>query len=119
MINIRKYNPQTDYEHVQKLCDENKIAFPNENLVLFVAEDNGQIVAISGLKKEIKVEPLIANNPVIANNLGKMMEAIAIFSDVNSLYANVDKSNEKHINQLEKAGFEIIETNKVILQKRY
>jgi hypothetical protein len=71
------------------------------------------------LKPEIYIEPLIADNPILANNLGRMIEGIIIQTGISVICASVPRENVKHTNQLEKDGFVIVENNHIKLEKKY
>jgi hypothetical protein len=116
---IRQYNHKTDFEGVKALCEKHKINFPSEDNFILVAVENDEIIGITGIKLEMKIEPLIADNPMIAFRLSNMIEGAALNQGANVLYANVNCENTKHINQLEKYGYEVVETSKVILRKEF
>jgi hypothetical protein len=117
MMNYRLYIAD-DEEAVRQLCEDNLIAFPSENNLLFVAEDKGEIIGICGAKTDYRIEPLIATNPIAANNLARMVEGALLATGVKRTIAFVNSDNVKHIEQLVKAGYEIIE-NKTILEKHH
>lgn len=118
MISYRKAEKK-DFEKIYSLCIENNIAFSGNNLLFLAENEQGEIIGICGLKQEWRVEPLIAENPLVGNNLVKMIEGAALANGINVLKANVESSNEKHIKQLEKFGFVIVENSKIILEKCY
>lgn len=119
MIYYRNYNHEKDYEKVKELCSKHSLAFPYNNKHLIVAEnEQGQIVGVGGIRIDFVFNPLIAeNNPLVANNIGRMIEGVAIVNGIKRLRAEVDSDNVKHIQQLEKDGYEIVENNKIILEK--
>jgi hypothetical protein len=117
---IRLYNHKEDFQGVREYCIYHGIAFPNRNSILIVSlNDQGKINGLVGLETKIYVEPLIADNPILANNLGRMIEGIIINEGIKIISASVPRENVKHIKQLEKDGFEITENNHIILEKKY
>lgn len=117
MIKIKLYNHPEDFELVEQFCKGKGIAFPSRNEQIFIAIDNDMIIGLTGLKREFKIEPLIAANPVVALKLGKMIEGYALGTGVKVITATVPGDNKKHIAQLEKDGFVIRDTNITILEK--
>jgi len=119
MIKTRLYKAD-DYKKVDKLCEKYDMPFPGNNQFLIVAEDDeGKIVALCGLKQQWKIEPLIAENPFSANNLLRLVEGIAIGQGIKTLYAEIPKENEKHINHAIKDGYKIVTNNRILLEKNY
>ena len=75
----RLYNHKTDYQGVKDYCFNHGIAFPDRNSVLIVSFNNqGNVNGLVGLKPSISIEPLIADNPILANTLGRMIEGVII-----------------------------------------
>lgn len=117
---IRSYIHKTDFKAVKNYCSKHDIAFPVRNEVLIVSfNDQGEINGLVGLKPVVFVEPLIADNPILANNLGRMVEGIIIQQGITVISASVPRENVKHIAQLEKDGFVIVENNHIKLEKKY
>lgn len=117
---IRLYNHNGDYNKVSDYCKKHNIAFPSRNSVLLVSlNEQGETNGLVGLKPQFSVEPLIADNPILANNLGRMIEGVIINEGIKIITASVPRENVKHINQLEKDGFVIVENNHIILEKKY
>lgn len=125
---IRLYKHETDFQAVKNYCYKHNIAFPDRNLTLIVSietireglePDKFVVNGLVGLKSEVYVEPLIADNPILANNLGRMIEGIVIQTGIAVICASVPRENVKHINQLEKDGFVIIDDNHIKLEKKY
>lgn len=117
---IRLYNHETDFEKVKDYCSKHNIAFPSRNSTLIVSfNDQGNVNGLVGMKTEVYVEPLIADNPILANNLGRMIEGVILQAGIRIVKASVPSENKKHIAQLEKEGFEITEINHTIMEKSY
>jgi hypothetical protein len=117
---IRRYSHEEDYQAVKNYCYKHGIAFPDRNSILLVSfNDGGLVNGLVGLKPVIFVEPLVADNPILANNLGRMVEGIIIQQGIKVISASVPRENVKHIAQLEKEGFVIIDNNHTILEKSY
>lgn len=119
MSEIRQYKHPEDFEAVKAFCETEGIAIPSTNEKIFLAWNNSKLIGITGLKVDYRIEPLIAYNPLTANTLGRMIEGYAVGTGVTAIVANVPGSNEKHINQLVKDGFSVVETNITILEKHY
>ena len=117
---IRLYNHKEDYQGVKEYCSKHGIAFPDRNTILLVSFNDDKLVnGLSGIKPEFYIEPLIADNPILANNLGRMIEGIIIQQGIEVIRASVPRENVKHTKQLQKDGFEIIDNNHIILEKKY
>jgi hypothetical protein len=121
MRKYRNYNHEKDYEKVKALCEKHNLEFPHNNKVLIVAETKeGEIVGIGGLRIDAVFNPLISeDNALVANNIARLVEGISMGMGIKILKAEVDANNERHIKHLEKDGFEIVDRNKIILEKKY
>lgn len=116
---IRLYKPE-DYEQVKAYCSKHNIALPVNSAILLVSfDENGNINGICGLRTEYFIEPLIAENPQVAYKLGVMVEGYAVGSGIKTIRAEIPEDNQKHINQLEKSGFTIVDKNRTIMEKNY
>lgn len=111
-----KYRPikEEDIERIKILCDKNNIAYPHQNSIVFVAEDINEIVGFVGITSLPFIEPLISENPVVANNLHQMAIGFLIAQEAKNVFCYCD---EDKVETFSKAGFEIFEENKVILRK--
>lgn len=120
MINYRFYK-QEDFEKVKELCQKHNLNFPYDNQILVVAEDDRkEIIGVGGIRVDYVYNPLISeNNPLVANNLVRIIEGILMAQGIKRIRAEVETDNERHIGHLEKFGFEIIEKSKIILHKLY
>lgn len=117
---IRAYKHPDDFEEVKNYCYKHKVAFPDRNLILLVSfNDQGKVNGLAGLKQELHFEPLISENPMVANNLGRMVEGIILDRGFSIITATVPRENIKHIEQLESEGFVIRDNNLIILEKKY
>ena len=107
---------QSDLRGIESLCRKHNIDVPVNFQVLFVAIDSkNNIVGVSGIKTVHQIEPLISENPVVANNLFQRIEAVAQLNQMNPLRAVV--KDDHHIKTFEKAGYKVIMENKTILEK--
>jgi hypothetical protein len=111
-----KYRPiQTeDIARIKVLCDKNNIAYPHQNSVIFLAEDGNEIVGFIGITSLPFIEPLISENPVVANNLHQMAIGFLLAQDAKDVfcYCNQDK-----IDLFSKSGFNLFQDNVVIMKK--
>lgn len=119
MIEIKQYKHPDNFEAVKLYCEKEGVAIPSTNEKIFLAWDDGKIIGITGLKVDYRIEPLVSQNPLIAYRLGMMIEGYALGTGVKVVVANVPGSNTKHIDQLIKDGFSVVETNITILEKNY
>lgn len=118
MVNIRLAE-LGDIQLIKEYCHKSHINFPDEAALVYIAiSQEGEIKGICALERMDFIEPLIADNPLVANNLSNMVQGFAIGSGVKKLNAIVDKDNVHFINLLSKLGFRVIENNKVILEKK-
>jgi len=104
-----------DYEQIRELCCKNDIAFPRNSHVI-VAEHDGVIVGLAGVKTEVFIEPLISKNPIAAVKLFDRIEAAVKLSGAKRIRCLANPNVEK---LFIKAGFETIETKKIIMEKEY
>lgn len=114
----RLYKPESDFEQVLELCAKNGVAFPERGLV-FVAFDEvkKKIVAVIGIKTDVYIEPLvIENNPVAGARLFAMAEGVLLKEKISEVRCITDEKYEELFN---KAGFNCIESRKIIMQKKY
>ena len=108
---------QEDFADIIALCTKHKVLVPraNKRSILMVYEnEQGRIIGLGALKVEAFIEPLIAENPLVGNGIFNRLEGLAIgsnYEEVNCI-CNPDK-----VPLFEKAGFEVIETKKVIMSK--
>ena len=105
---------------VRLLCDQYNIQFPADNSFLFLSVDeHTNVSGIIGMKKVYFVEPMIAATPQIAYDLGKMVEGIIVGEQIKKVRCVVPKTNQKHIEQLKKVGYEIINSETETMEKCY
>lgn len=107
----------TDYDKIKEYCSEHEINIPNESAAIFIAEHEGEIKGIVGLKKVYSIEPLISDSSVIANNLYRMIDGVIKSNNVKRVRAIVGKENKKFLGVLDKEDFLIIEDDKLILER--
>lgn len=110
-----------DFEKINSLCEQEGICPPDNNEIVFIAIDTetDNILGITGIILEWRIEPMIAKSPIIAHTLGRMAEASLMTGGAKFYKAHVDENNEKHINQLIRSGMKITDRNKVILRKDF
>jgi len=118
MSRIRPYR-DADEEKVRGYLQRYKTAFPKTGKMLVDFNEQGEVIGVAGLKTETFVEPLIAENPISAVSLARMIEGVALGNGVITIRAAVPGENGKHINQLEKDGYVILDKNITILEKNY
>lgn len=108
---------QNDLRGIGQLCRKHNIDIPTNMGVIFVAvDDKNNIVGVAGLKTVHQIEPLISENPVVANNLFQRIEASAQINMLAPLRAIL--KDEEHLKTFEKAGYKKIMENKIILEKK-
>lgn len=118
MSKIRLYRNE-DEQKVREFLQKYKTAFPTKGTMLIDFNEHGEILGVCGVKTETFIEPLIAENAMTAHTLGKTAEGIALGNGALTVRAAVPGENGKHINQLEKDGYEILDKNVTILEKSY
>lgn len=119
MNRVILYNPDWEAK-VRLLCEQNDIAFPKDSSFLFLSVDeHTNVNGIIGMKKEFFVEPMIASSPLIAYELGKMIEGIIVVEGLKKVRCTVPIKNQKHIEQLKKVGYEIINPDTITMEKYY
>lgn len=80
MITVRLARIE-DKTQIKRYCEEHHFIFPNADS-LYLAEDaNNTIVGIGGLEIVVKIEPFIADNPIIANRLYEELHKILVHAE--------------------------------------
>lgn len=105
---------EEDVERIKVLCDKNNIAYPHQNSIVFIAEDQNEIVGFVGITSLPFIEPLISENPVVANNLHQMAIGFLLAQEAKNVFCYC---NEDKVELYEKAGFKVFEKNKIIMRK--
>lgn len=113
MIKYRSFQ-ETDFDSIKFLCDKNKINLPHQNSLIVVAEEEGNLEGFIGMAQLTFIEPLISENPVVANNLYHEIAGAAIGQGVKELYCYCDE-NKREL--FEKSGFSIFQTDKILMKK--
>jgi len=119
MIEYKVYNHKEDFQAVLAYCKKFGFAFPSSSEQIWLAIKDSEIIGISAVGKIYKIEPLISENPIVANKLGQMAIGYAIGTGIKTITATVPGKNVKHTEQLVKEGFSVIDTNITILEKKY
>ena len=111
-----KYRPirEEDIDRIKVLCDKQGIAYPHQNSVIFVAEDINEIVGFIGITSLPFIEPLISENPVVANNLHQMAIGFLIAQEAKNVFCYCDSDK---VELYEKANFKVFEADKIIMKK--
>lgn len=111
-----KYRPikEPDIDRIKVLCDKNDIAYPHQNSVIFIAEDINEIVGFVGITSLPFIEPLISENPVVANNLHQMAIGFLMAQEARNVFLYCDKNKQE---LYEKAGFSVFQSDKIIMRK--
>lgn len=108
-----------DTEMLTAYCRKYDLAIPS-GLVFVAINDQGEICGTIGLKMEAYIEPIIADNPVIGNNLFRMLEGVILEKGFTKVRAMADESKfNRLIGNYDRTGFEVIERNKFIVEKNY
>jgi N-acetylglutamate synthase-like GNAT family acetyltransferase len=110
---------KSDIPQIKELCDKYNIPFPASNLETLVAEHDGKIIALVGIKIEYHITPLIAENPIAGTRLWHMLEGIIVQTGIQEVRALVSEDNKKHQGHLIKDGFAQTGTGKLIFVKEY
>ena len=111
---------EKDKAKVDTFCLKHNIAPPTDNMITFIAVNmDGVIEGVCGLKQVYQIEPLISENPVVANNLYQRVAGTVQSHEIKKVRALADPLNTKYVRTMAKEGFKIVETNKLILQKEY
>jgi len=105
---------EADIERIKILCDKKGISYPHQNSIVFVAEDVNEIVGFVAITSLPFIEPLISENPVVANNLHQMAIGFLLAQEAKNVFCYC---NEDKVETFSKAGFEIFEENKIIMRK--
>lgn len=118
-----KYRLATDkdYPEIVELCERNNLDVPMPGNINFVAEQKSKIkgnkiVGLISLKIKHQIDGLIADNPLVANTLVKMLEGVIVSKNIMEIEIVCDKEK---VAMYERANFKVADDNKVIMYKRY
>jgi len=111
-----KYQITNPNEKILEYCNKHNIKAPRKDIIISATDDEGNICGIIGLKVEYFIEPLIADSGVIANNLFRMIDGCILIKGLKNVRCITDINYQK---LFEKVGFNLIENNKLIMEKDY
>ena len=106
-----------DAKALKAICDQHKMHFPETANVIILALEYEEIVGVIAVTNYAHIDPIIATKPMVAHNLGQMLEGILIATGVPIVRAEVKGEMEKWIATLEKFGYKVIDKNMVLLEK--
>lgn len=113
-MNYRPYK-EDDFEALRQYCAYAGISLPDSGSHLYIAlDDKNNITGIIGVKQEIFIEPLIADNPLIGN---KLYEDILRNLRISGFKKVRCICNPKFEKLFGKKGFKKIEESKIIMEK--
>lgn len=119
MINYRKYD-EDDFEQINDLCKKHDLAIPvNSDLLFVAANDEENIIGIGGIKTVVQINPLISENPLVATSLWNHLSGALQSMNIDSCQLLVDKDNYYLQELYKKVGFNIKESNKIIMEKYF
>lgn len=86
-----KYKPFTeDYaEDLKLFCEAKGINYPERSIKIIAVDSSDMIVGVIGLEVNVFIEPLISDNPIVANNLFRMAEGLALGKGLKNISAVV------------------------------
>lgn len=111
-MNYRLYEAR-DKQQVEKLCKKHNIDLPVDS-VIYVAENEGNVVGIAGIMVEGWIEPLISENPVSSVKLYERTIKELKLLGFRRVRIICDQKFEKLYN---KVGFKKIGTGKILMEK--
>lgn len=106
---------KTDQEQIMEYCQKNGFKFPESNCLYLSKDETGNINGIAGLEIVIKIEPFIADSPIVAKRLyERLLEVLKDKTGKVECFAPNEKFEK--VNKLySKLGFEFAEnTNRFI-----
>jgi hypothetical protein len=118
-LNSKSLNDKELADKVERFLESKNMSLQDNTQLIFVAFRDDEIIGICGLRYVAQIEPLVADGyPEAARILAEKATAIAsiTFNSVMALVEGKD-SNAKWINELEKYGFIITDTNMTVLKK--
>jgi len=118
-LNSKSLNDKELSDKIERFLDSKNMSLQDNTQLIFVAFRDDEIIGICGLRYVAQIEPLVADGyPEAARILAEKATAIAsiTFNSVMALVEGKD-SNAKWINELEKYGFIITDTNMTVLKK--
>lgn len=117
MLNFARLRTESDYLKAKQYCENKQLEFPKNNAICFGAfDDSGNLVGFTSVVLNVQVEPLIAEQSLIAQILFE--KALAYASSVtNQVELTVNGANDKVIDYAVRSGFVIKDENMTILRK--
>ena len=108
----------SDLEAINGLCRDNGIAPPSaDQSVIFVADDNGTIRGVAGVKVTVQLEPLVGQTPFIAQALAERSFGFITAISKGPVVILVHDDREDWLSVLERYGFTITDRHMTVLKK--
>lgn len=108
MFNYKIARKQTEINQARKFIAENGFEVPSNGIFVIaenVNKNGSELLGVGVLQTKSFIEPFICNNPIVANNIYRMIEGIGLLSE-SDLFVII---NEKKLgNLMEKLGYEKI-----------
>lgn len=102
---------------VEEYCEQHDITFVDiKDKTVYVAFDGDKVCGLIGMRNVVTIEPLIADNALVANSLFRMAEGVILNEGIDIVRFFTDKKNEELFN---KENFNKVFDDKIIMEKHY
>lgn len=91
-MELREYNPETDFEKCKELCDRHGVAFRTNDFTVVSVNSTGDITGVGNVMASFVIEPLVTDNPITTV---KMLDYLVSFFTTRPLFGFVNKENKK------------------------
>lgn len=117
MIKYRTVKTDKDKVICKSFCEKNKFHFrPDAIYTIAIDTEKDEIVGICGVIKITQIQPLKADNPLIAHTLSEKAVSIASLYD-SEIQTTIKTDNLKWKDELKKYGFTVVDENMSVLVK--
>lgn len=106
-----------DLNKITEYCAKHKLKVPDNSVTIFIAEHEGEIKGLVALKRVYQIEPLIADNSLVANRLYGMIDGVIKANGIKEVRAVTSRDNGDFIKVLDKEDFVVINFNKLTLER--
>jgi len=98
---VRDYRPE-DHEAVKALAEKHKLNMPGEGKLIVVETNSGKIEGFANIRAVFMIEPLVCENPLMADKLWTYISEKSRKGNVKILRCFIE---QKHSKLLTKIGF--------------
>lgn len=115
MIEYKILKTKEEFKLVEELCKKNNLVPKIDGLTIMAVQDD-KILGVINMDLIPSIELFISENPIVGNNLFRMIEGNLLTSGTKFVRCNPTPSLEKLYT---KVGFEVVKADKIIMEKKY